>query len=171
MKVLFKNTTKYTKAIYDEFLAFHRKKYHFSYLCYTLFVVAFLLFSLILQVKYHNFTLAILFCFVLTAFLLWRFFHPIYTVNKEYQSDTIQKEKEYTFKFYEKFFTIQDKREISKIKYYQLYKVFETSTFFYLYIDKTHSFLLDKTKFKNNSSNDFSHFIHKKCWWNFKEVK
>lgn len=133
--------------------------------------MAFLLFSLILQVKYHNLTIAILFCFGLTVFLLWRFFHPIHVVSQEYQSDKIQKEKEYTFKFYEKFFTIQDKREISKIKYYQLYKVFETTDFFYLYIDKTHSFLIDKKKFKKNNPNEFSSFIHKKCWWNFKKVK
>ena len=162
MKLLFKNTTRYTKAVYDKFLVFHRKKYHFTYTAYTAIVVAFILFGLILQVKYHNFSIAIALCCVLTFFLLWRFFRPISEVSKEYKSDKIQKEKEFTFKFYEKFFTVEDKKEISKIKYYKLYKVFETSDFFYLYIDKTHSFLIDKSKFKKNNPFEFSSFIKKK---------
>lgn len=171
MKLLFKNTTKYTKSIYDEFLAFHRKKYGFTYTAYTVIVVAFILFGLILQIKYHNFSIAILLCFSLTFFILWRYLRPISDVSKEYQSDKIQNEKEYTFKFYNNFFTSEDNKEISKIKYYQLYRVFETSDFFYLYIDKTLSFLMDKSKFKNSNSAEFSRFIKKKCWWKFKKVK
>lgn len=168
LKLLFENTTKYSKIIYDKFLAFHEKKYGFTYRAYTAIVTAFILFCLTLQVKYHNFSIAILFCCGLTLFVLWRFFHPVSEVSKEYQSDKIQKEKEYTFKFYNKYFTVQDKKEISKIKYYQLYKAFETSDFFYLYIDKRHAFLVDKTKFKNNKASEFSSFIKKKCWWNYK---
>ncbi|MCI8470170.1 MAG: YcxB family protein [Clostridia bacterium] len=171
MKVLFKNKTTYTKATYDKFLAFHSKKYHFSYTAYTALVVAFILFGLVLQVKAHNFTLAIVLCCSLTAFVLWRFFRPISDVSKEYKSEKIQKEKQFTFKFYHKFFTIEDEKEYSKMKYYQLYKVFETADFFYLYIDKTHALLLDKTKFKKNNPSEFLDFIKRKCWWCYKKVK
>lgn len=167
LKLLFENTTKYNKTVYDKFLAFHKKKYGFTYTTYTIIVVAFILFTLILQIKYHNFSIAVLLCCGLTFFILWRYLHPISEISKEYQSDKIQKEKEYTFKFYDKFFTCEDNKEFSEIKYRKLYKVFETSDFFYLYIDKTHSFLLDKSKFKNNNSAEFSKFIKKKCWWHF----
>ncbi len=57
------------------------------------------------------------------------------------------------------------------MKYYQLYKVFETADFFYLYIDKTHALLLDKTKFKKNNPSEFLDFIKRKCWWCYKKVK
>ena len=140
-------------------------------MAYTAMVVAFILFGLILQVQYHNFTIAITLCGILTAFILWRILHPVSEVSKEYKSDKIQKEKKYTFKFYEKFFTIEDFKEILKMRYYKLYKVFETADFFYLYIDKTHSFLIDKSKFKNDKSAEFSTFIKKKCWWCYKNVK
>ena len=162
MKTLFKNKTKYTKTVYDQFLAFHSKKYHFTYTAYTAIVIA-----LILQVNSHNYTLAILLCFGLTAFILWRLFRPISEVTKEYKSEKIQKEKEFTFTFYDKFFIIEDEKEFSKIKYYQLYKAFETKKFFYLYLDKTHSFLLDKSTFKKNNPSAFSQFIKKKCWWGY----
>ena len=169
LKLLFKNTTRYSKSVYDKFLAFHRKKYGFTYATYTIIVVAFILFALILQIKYHNFSIAILLCCGLTCLILWRYLRPISEVSKEYQSDKIQNEKEYTFKFYDNFFTSEDNKEISEIKYHKLYKVFETSDFFYLYIDKTHAFLVSKSKFKNNNATEFSGFIRKKCWWCFSE--
>ncbi len=167
LKLLFKNTTKYTKAIYDKFLIFHNQKYQFTYMAYTAMVVAFIIFSLIMQVKYHNFTIAIILCCGLTAFVLWRFFRPVSEVKKEYKSEKIEKEKEFTFKFYNHYFIIEDDKEFSEIKYRQLYHVFETLDFFYLYIDKKHAFLLDKTKFKKNNPSEFSTFIKKKCWWCF----
>ena len=166
MKVLFKNTTQYTESVYETFLMFHHEKYKFSYLTYTIIVVGLLLFSLILQVSYHNFSLAILFCCGITLFILWRLFHPISEIAKEYESDKIQEEKEFTFTFYDQFFTVEDKKEIAQFKYHYLHKIFETKDFFYLYIDKTHSFLLDKYKFQFGSN--FSAFIQKKCWWNFR---
>lgn len=171
LKLLFKNTTQYTKAVYEKFLIFHSKKYHFTYTAYTVLVAAFILFSLILQVKHHNFTLAILFCCGFTGFILWRFFRPISDVSKEYQSPKIQKEQSFTFQFYSKFFIIQQKELYSKIKYYHLHRVFETTDFFYLYIDKTHAFLVDKTTFKKNNPSEFSTFIKKKCWWCYKFEK
>ena len=101
-------------------------------------------------------------------FILWRIFHPVSEISKEYKSEKIKKEKEFTFKFYDKFFTVEDDKQYSKIKYYKLYKVFEIPDFFYLYIDKKHAFLIDKSKFKTSNSSEFSIFIKKKCWWCFR---
>lgn len=171
LKLLFENTTKYTKTTYDTFLAFHSKKYHFSYTLYTALIVAFILFALVMQIKYHNYTLAFIFCFGMTFFILWRFFRPISDISKEYKSEKIKKEKEFTFKFYDNFFMVEDDKQFSKLKYYQLHKVFETNDFFYLYLDKNHSFLLNKDGFKKKNSSAFSTFIKKKCWWCFKTHK
>lgn len=165
LKILFENTTKYSKDIYENFLTFHQKKYRFSYITYNIIVTAFVITGLILQVKYHNYSIAILLCCGLTFFLLWRLFHPISEVSKEYKSEKIKQQKEYTFKFYTNFFTVEDNKQIYKLKYFDLYKIFETSTFFYLYLDKNHAFLIDKSKFKENNTNEFSIFIKKKCWY------
>ena len=168
LKVLFENTTKYTKQTYETFLAFHRKKYRFSYIAYNVITIALILFCLTFQVAYHNLSIAILFCCILTGFILWRYLHPISELSKEYKSDKIKNEKSFTFKFYNDFMTCEDKRQISKMKYSKFYRVFETDDFFYLYIDRTHAFLLNKLTFKNNNPSDFSAFIKKKCWFNFK---
>ncbi len=171
LKLLFTNTTQYTKDVYNEFLGFHSHKYHFTYVTYTVAVTAFILFGLILQVKYHNLSIAILLCCGLTGFILWRYFRPISTVKKEYESEKIRQEQKFTFKFYQKYFTIEDNKQYSNFKYYRLYKAFETPSFFYLYIDKTHAFLISKACFKKNNPEEFSKFIKKKCWWCYKYVK
>ena len=169
MNILFENKTKYTKEVYDAFLEFHSNKYHFSYLTYNVIIIGLILFCIALQVRYHNFTLAIIFCSILTGFFLWRYLRPASEITKEYQSDKFQKEQVFTFKFYQNFFTCEYGKQISKINYWSLHKVFETSDFFYLYIDKTHAFLLSKPSFSGNKSSDFSNFIHKKCYFRYKK--
>lgn len=163
LKILFKNETKYNKEIYENFLNFHNKKFHFKYTLYTAAIIMLLIFCLSLQVKYHNYTLAILFGIFLSAFFLWRFLHPFSTVQKELKSKKIENEKVFNFIFYEDKIKIRDNQNYNVISYYKLYKIFETENFFYLYIDKTHSFVLNKHGFLIGNSNDFSTFIKKKC--------
>ena len=164
VKILFKNTTKYSKQVYDEFLAFHRKKYRFSYIAFNALVIFAIIFCIILQISYHNFNLVIIFLVILTAFFLWRFLHPIIEVTEDYKSEKIQDEQEFTFRFYENNFKVENNKEYSIIKYSNLYKVFETKTFFYLYIDKTHALLVDKSTFHKNNPDEFSSFMRKKCF-------
>lgn len=54
------------------------------------------------------------------------------------------------------------------MKYYKLYKIYETKTFFYLYIDNDHAFLINKSGFVRGLSDDFSKFINKKCLFKYK---
>ena len=136
---------------------------------YTAFIIGLLLFCLVVQVNAHNYSLAIIFCSIITVFFLWRYLHPISEVSKDFKSDKIQKEEKFTFIFYENNFKIRAKLQTSIMKYSDLYKIFETPTFFYLYTDKTHSMLLKKDSFSIGSANEFSNFIRKKCWYKFKK--
>lgn len=95
--------------------------------------------------------------------------HPISEVSKDFKSDKIQKEEKFTFIFYENNLKIRAKLRTYIMKYSDLYKIFETPTFFYLYIDKTHSLLLNKDGFSIGSADEFSKFIGKKCWFKFKK--
>lgn len=171
LKILFKNTTKYSQQIYKKFLEFHKNKFNFSYTLYTAIVLIAIFFCLAMQVKYHNYNIAILLAISLSCFFLWRFLHPMSEVRKDFNSDKIQNEKEFTFNFYEKYFKIRDKNKYEIVKYRNLYKVFETTEFFYLYIDKTHAYLVSKSGFTKGTSLEFVNFIKKKCRFRFKLVK
>ena len=147
LKILFKNKTRYTKQAYKEFVEIHNKTHNFTYTLYTVIVIALLLICLLLQVNNHTYSLAITFCLIITCFILWRFFHPVSVISKQFNSSTIQTEKEFTFNFYNKYFKIIDNNQFEIFKYYKIYKVYETDNFFYLYTNRTHSFLINKNNF------------------------
>ncbi len=170
LKILFKNTTKYDENIYIKFLQFHYKKFNLSYTFYTAIVLIALFYCVAIQVINHNFTLAIIFCIALSVFFLWRFLHPVKEVSEYYHSDNIQSQKEFVFLFSDKKFKMRDGINFQVMKYSNLYRIFETEDFFYLYIDKSHSYLVSKSGFTKGSSSDFSDFIKKKYWWKYKKI-
>lgn len=168
MNLLFKNVTKYSKTIYDDFLKFHTKKFSFRYHLFSLAISMIFLFFIMLHISYHHYGLAIIFCACLTSFILWRYFHPIEEVQEDYNSDKVTKEYAFTFSFYNKYFKVYSKRQYSVIHYADLYKIFETDTFFYLYLDSRHSLLLNKSGFKKGTPIEFRNFIKKKCPFKYK---
>ena len=171
MKILFKNITTYSQHMYDDFLEFHKNHFSFRYNLFSVVISMLFLFLIMLYVKNHYYGLAIIFCACLTSFILYRYFHPIEEVRKEYNSDKFTKFQSFTFLFYDKSFKIYTKKEYSIIRYSELYKVFETDKFFYLYLDNRHSFILDKSGFKKGSSKAFTNFIKKKCPFKFRNDK
>ena len=137
MKLLFKNTTTYSKHIYDDFLNFHSKKF---------------------ALKYHIVSFAIS---MLIIFL-------IEEVTQEYHSNKITQKQSFTFCFYKNYFKIYTKKEYSIVHYRKIYKIFETDTFFYIYLDRRHSLLMDKSGFKKGTPLAFRTFIKKKCPFKYK---
>ena len=147
MKVLFKNTTKFSKDMYTKFLTFHSKTYDFSYLLYTFVISLILIFCFVVQISGNNYFLASIFMIILLIFLFYRFFHPLNTVKKEYNSEKITKERNASYLFFEKYYIVNLNKSSKTLYYRNLYRVFETDTFFYLYIDRTHAFIMKKDSF------------------------
>ena len=142
LKILFKNVTKYDEEIYTNFLKFHQKTFGFKYSLYTAIVIGGLLILVAMQLKLHNMDLAIILCFAIIGFFLWRYLHPASEVTKEFNSEKIQDKKEFIFIFYEKIIKIRenDKLQTYVIKYSELYRVYQTEDFIYLYTDSRHSY-------------------------------
>lgn len=171
MKILFKNRTKYTKEVYQVFLQFHNKKYSSSYYFYTAFITLLIFFCFGMNLQYHNFSLAVVFFFAMCTFLYWRFFHPIEEIKKELKTDKIEQEKEFQFRFFENSFEVLDKILVCKVKYFNIKHIFETEQYFYLYIDRNHAFLLDKSNFVIGNVSNFRKFIKRKCPLRFQFYK
>ena len=171
MKILFKNKTKYTAEAYEEYLNFHQNKFGFSYDLYTIFVVILLVVCMYLQIRYNYWYLAIVFLLILIGFIYYRFFYPVKKISNEVHSEKFKKEKEFTFVFYEKNFEIRDKIYKEKSNYHKLKHIYETEKFFYLYINKDHAYLLDKSGFITGTSKDFSNFIKQKCFLKYTYCK
>ena len=157
MKVLFKNTTKYTKENCNNFLEFHTNKYGKKELLKMILFGICILYILIFNVVYKNWLLVL--CVILLSVI-------IYLIEKSKsgrQSKSRKKVKEFTFYFYEKHIKIKYRREFERLNYFQLYKIFETDEYFFLYLDKKNSLILSKDGFEIGTPKDFSTFIKNKC--------
>lgn len=171
LDLLFKNITTYSKKVYDQFSAFHRKHFSLRYHAYTFLTAVFILIFIGTLIQSLHYTLIILLSIFLVVFLLWRFFRPIEEARKYHQDDKSIKETTYTFSFYEKYFKVSNKKEYSIFKYRDIYKIYETKQFFYLYTDRVHALLIDKSNFKKGTSLEFKQFLIKKCPFKYKHFK
>lgn len=157
MKVLFKNTTKYTKENCNNFLEFHTNKYGKKELLKMILFGICILYILIFNIVYKNWLL------VLGAILLGLIVYLIEKNKSEKQAKGKKKVKEFTFYFYEKHIKIKHRREFERLKYFQLHKIFETDEYFFLYLDDKKSLILSKDGFEVGTPKEFSKFIKNKC--------
>ena len=171
MKVLFKNTTRYTEEQYWKFLKFHDSKYGIQYRILTIIVSIIILYMVAANIVAKNITLVYILFIAFVIFLLYRYFSQEKIVKDEIKGESLQKQKEYTFTFFENSINIQDNSQKQNIPYKQIYRVFETKEYFYMYTDKTHSLMLSKSGFEVGTSEDFAIFMKKKYVYKFKANK
>ena len=164
MKVLFKNKTQYTKQTYQKYLNFHQNKFNLRYRFTTIVIMLLLSFCMIMNFKYKNYPTAFLVFICLLIFIYWQFFHPQKVIDKEIKTDKFENEEFFIFTFYEQYFIITNKSIKQKLKYRHLAKIFETDDFFYLYVNKDHAFLLEKSGFSIGDTTKFLKFLKKKRW-------
>ena len=164
MKVLFKNKTQYTKQTYQKYLNFHQDKYGLRYQFITIVIFLLLSFCTIMNFKYKTYHTAFFILICLIIFIYYKFFHPKKIISKEIKTDKFINEDFFTFTFYEKYFIITNKKIKQKLKYHHLVKTFETDEYFYLYINKDHAFLLEKSGFTIGDTTKFLKFLKKKRW-------
>lgn len=170
-EILFKNKTKNTPESYAEFLNFHQKTFHLSYLAYTVFWSFMFLLCIILCFGSNSRTQGVLFTIALIVFIAYRILRPRMLVDKELKSDKLTTNNINTFYFYDKTFEAKNERGKFYYKYSLLYKAFETETYFYLYVNKENAFLVSKSAFSLGKAEDFSSFLKKKCGFKYKFVK
>ena len=168
LKVLFKNKTRYTYDLYAKYSAFHNETNFLINNLYNALVVFGLLFLVVLQLIHHNYQVVVAFGGILVLFVIWRLYYPLYIGKKEVSSNRITQEKEYTFTFYDKLFTIEDDNYIQEIKYKDLFRVRVTHDYTYLYTDKKNSYILDNTGFSHGNLTSFKPFLRKKVGWRYK---
>lgn len=168
MEIKFENITKYNKEIYNAFLQFHTKKYFFQYIFYSIIAIILLIYMLICSITSQNWRLIVLISICIIGFILFRVLSQKVIIKKEMNSSKILNQEEFTFKFYEKYFTINTENKIEDFKYKKVVKAFETDKYFYLYINKNDAFILDKIGFIDKNSNEFKIFLKEKLKYKFK---
>lgn len=167
MKILFKNNTKYTKEKYNDFIEFHQKKYGKKIIIKLLLILICVLYIVILNLMNRNWKIILLLLIIGVACYF------LNNMKKTRQSSNnkqmITKQKTFTFYFYEKYIKIKCGRKFDRLKYFELYKVFETKEYFFLYTDESHSLIISKDGFEIGNAKEFTNFIKKKCLLKYKK--
>lgn len=167
MEIRFQNTSTYTLEAYKKFIEFHNRKYNFKYNAYTFFIICLCLFCMVLQFRYGNIGLGILFILILVGFIFYRILHPLFFIKKEANSSKIKNQTTNIYTFYDDFVIIKSEEKEAKLSYYKFYKVFETKDRFYLYLNKNYAYILFKNNFSIGESKQFMPFMKKKLWHRF----
>lgn len=167
MEALFKNKTKLSEENYLNLVQFHQKKNNWKYRLYTIIVSILFIVIISFQISNHSFLQAIFLFVFFIGFILYRFISPYYKTYKELHSDKIKNTLINYYFFYDKYFKVKNKLGNSKIRYYKLYKVYENKNYFYLYLNKSTAFIVDKSCFTIGTSKDFQSFIKSKVWIKF----
>ena len=162
MKPIFFNKTIYSENTYSEFLNFHSKTFIFSYLLNSIPIIGITLIIIFLHLKNFIILSTVILTIILLLYILYIFILHIQEVKKDFES--VKNDDCFYFEFFDNFFTICKNKEntTSKFFYSNLFKIFETNNFFYLYIDKSHSFILDKNSFSDDILNIKTFFNTKK---------
>lgn len=162
MELKYKNITKYSKKVYDEFLKFHTKKYFGKYIICTGIVVAALIYMAIFNAINKKWTTMYVMIIIGIVFIIYRIYSQKMIVKNENKSNKIKNEEVFEFNFYNDYIIIKKEEEQEKITYKGLYKLFETDDYFYLYINRDNAFLLNKKGFEIGEVNKFKEFILKR---------
>ena len=169
MKILFKNTTKYTKENYNAFIEFHQNKYGVKTLIKIGLIFLCLIYIVLFNIIKGNWKLIL----ILIAFggLIYIFNNLRIQKQTNNNKKMIKKQREFTFFFYEKYIKIKCGRKFDRLQYFELHKIFETKEYFFLYTDEEHSLIISKDGFQIGTSKQFADFIKRKCPLRYKREK
>lgn len=169
MELRFRNVTKCTPNLYDEFLEFHNKKYKLRDISTLLLIFVVVAYMVIFNIIYHNYFIALVMTIIAIIYFLFNLNYEKKVVKKELKSSKMKNQEEIEFRFYNYVLIVVSKKGKKKIRYHKLYRVNSDNQNFYLYLDKTHALIVSKSGFIKGSAKDFKIFISKKCRFKYSD--
>lgn len=170
---IFKNVTTYNSKLYNKFIKFHNNKFGNKYMYFTIIICIFFVYCIIANFIAKNICISLIILFIMILFLYFRIYFPISNYKKTCRTFSKSKELNFTFTFYNNYFTITNskkaKKDIPRIYYIKLYKIIEDENYFYLYLNEENATIIDKKGFILGTEKDFCNFLKKKCFFKFKK--
>lgn len=169
MEILFENKTAYTKALYDEYIKFHSRKYGVQELIKYAFLTFFMIILVIRTIKDFGWKAIVMWGAV--ALIIFFCKKRIFKSKEQYKNVAMRRVEKAVYKFYDRYFEATYQGVTTKISYFEIKKVFELSDRYYLYLDKSHACVLLKDSFTKGSKVAFTDFLNMKGLFKIKKVK
>ena len=168
MEELFENRTKYTQKEYDIFLKSYANEYSTSENLYMLFNFGFFGLCMIIAFIEKEIVLAIGILVGLGIYFWYKLIRPAVRTQKTKKSNKLNGEFTNIFKFYQRYFDVQNPEGKAKIYYAKIYRVVETKQYYYIYLTREHAFIISKIGFTKGNVLDFTEFMKKKVFFKYK---
>ena len=167
MEPLFINSTIYSKEELEKFFKFHRNKYLKKYILFTVAFVVYMLILIVFNLVNRNWKMA--WGLIAIAAIIYIYYTQIREEKKQKNNKELI-DKQFKFEFYDKYVAINNSKD-QKLNYFSFCKIFETSTHFYMYVNKEYALMLNKEKFIKGNHTEFRNFIKKKCIFKYKKER
>lgn len=163
-KVLFSAKTRYT---YEEYLKMNKFHFYRKNVVYISFLIAFIIilgFMGVANIFLGGIVEGVICLALFVYFILFIILMPRISTRSIYKSDKLLNDEnvENSFKFYDNYFVITNQNSTSKIDYNKIYRVYETKTNFYFYLNKRLVYIIKKDDFKNCNLQDFRWLLQRK---------
>lgn len=166
MKILFKNSSEITKKEILRFNYFNLFRNRLLLVVLFYMPVVWTVSGIGMFITESNTRRLIISLIFSVLWLALIFLPPYLAVKMKYKvSDYINE-----YEFYENTFKASNKFNEEEINYLSMYKVYETKTNFYFYINRKDALIIDKNKFEVGDNKDFSDFLKARLNKRYKKV-
>lgn len=166
-EILFENDTKCTEKEYNVFIKVHNEEYAISEFIYTIGYTIFLFFCGILLILNKDFLPGIIILILGIIFVVYRNVHPK-KIEKE-QREKIKQPIKNKYKFYNYYFETINEKGNSTTFYFKIYKIIETNSNYYIYVNKDFAFVIDKKGFLIGDTEEFTKFLKRKRRFGYRD--
>ena len=168
MEELFENKTKYTKEQYNTFMQVHQSEYIVEEIAYMLFNILFFGLTMILAFRSKEIILGIAIVIGLIVYIWYKFIWSQKRVKKNTENGKLSGDFVNTYKFYKRYFGVENQEGNAQILYFKIYRVVETKDNYYIYITRNNAFIVSKNGFTKGDNIEFSKFIKGKTITRYK---
>lgn len=143
-----KTVTTYTEEEYLKFNQFHVFKRNiigviFFSICATIIILS----ATVMLFVQSYFQACFFYVFVILMGVLY-IYSPKIAVKRILKTDNVLKDSVQEYTFFPTYLTLKNQNSQTKLEYEKLFRVYETKTNFYLYINKFQAFLVSKKEMK-----------------------
>ena len=170
MELKFKNITKCSKEMYNEFLTFHNKKFAMKERLQLLFILFVIAYMIVFNIKFGNFKyLALISIILLICFFAYKVYRRETAPKREMKSSKIVNKDEIVYEFYNLYVNVSRNGNNGRLWYNKIYKIYQDNDNFYFYLDDTHALIMKKNTFVKGNLKDFKEFISKRCIFKYRK--
>lgn len=149
-EIKLKTVTTYTEEEYLKFNQFHVFKRNIIGVIFFAICATIIILSATVMLFVQSYLQACFFYVFIIVMGLLYIYSPKIAVKRILKTDKVLKDSVQEYTFFSTYLTLKNQNSETKLEYEKLFRIYETKTNFYLYINKFQAFLVSKKEMKED---------------------